>query len=202
MTEELPVFIRESTLSNTMLWLREHGTDIRVHGNGFLQLDLPEDWRLHVWGHQALPRQAEATPIHDHAFNFESWVLRGRMVNVLHTAVGSAGVSHMWRPSHYVCHPVFRKWQDTRLEPTDVQVELLDPDAQVVMQGESYHQTYIDLHETYVNQTTVTLIKKGMRFPDHKVRVLCPIGRKPDNSFTRYDLREEDLWAIVEEAMR
>ena len=31
-------------------------------------------------------------------------------------------------------------------------------------------------------------------------RVLCRIGKEPDNSFTRYDLGESQLWAILKDA--
>ena len=66
-------------------YLRAHGENIRVHGNGFLQLDLPDDCRLHIFAHPALPSQRQSTHIHDRRFGFGSKVLRGRLVNVCYS---------------------------------------------------------------------------------------------------------------------
>src|SRR3546814_6146607 len=63
--------------------VRERGGRPRVHGNGFIQLDLTERGRLHIWGAPRIPRQKTATPIHDHVFGFESTVAVGRPVNLV-----------------------------------------------------------------------------------------------------------------------
>ncbi len=55
----------------------------RVHGNGFIQLDLTDRTRLHVW-HPSVPRQKVATQIHDHVFSFESCCIVGRLINVVY----------------------------------------------------------------------------------------------------------------------
>ena len=52
--------------------LKERGISPRVHGNGFIQVDLTHDTRLHVWGDKRIPRQNTYTPIHDHVFGFKS----------------------------------------------------------------------------------------------------------------------------------
>jgi hypothetical protein len=54
--------------------LKERGVRPRVHGNGFIQVDLTADTRLHVWGDKRIPRQNVYTPIHDHVFGFESTI--------------------------------------------------------------------------------------------------------------------------------
>ena len=61
----------------------------RVHGNGFIQCDLPHRKRLHIWGHPAIPRQKVSSPIHDHVFSFASIVLVGRLVNIVYKAVSN-----------------------------------------------------------------------------------------------------------------
>ncbi len=62
--------------------LRDVGKNIRVHGNGFIQIDISSLTRVHVFGHPLIPRQLTPTPIHDHRFGFHSMVLAGCLVNV------------------------------------------------------------------------------------------------------------------------
>ncbi len=51
----------------------------RIHGNGFIQVDLDELHRLHLWD-VMIPRQSVDSSIHDHAFGFESRTLQGMLV--------------------------------------------------------------------------------------------------------------------------
>ena len=63
--------------------LRALGRKPRVHPNGFIQLDLNDAGtrRLHVW-RDDIPRQEQASPIHDHIFDMMSTIIKGRLVNV------------------------------------------------------------------------------------------------------------------------
>lgn len=61
-------------LLNTLAGLRAVGERPRVHGNGFIQLDVTPRTRLHFWSPE-IPRQKVATPIHDHVFGFVSYVI-------------------------------------------------------------------------------------------------------------------------------
>ena len=53
----------------------------RVHGNGFIQLDLTDRRRLHVWGDHRIPRQSVPSTIHDHTFSFKSTIILGQLVH-------------------------------------------------------------------------------------------------------------------------
>ena len=44
------------------------GSEPRLHGNGFIQLDLGDDQRLHIWSPDLPPAQRVSTQIHDHQF--------------------------------------------------------------------------------------------------------------------------------------
>jgi hypothetical protein len=178
-------------------YVREHGQQFRVHGNGFVQVDLPLDRRLHVWGHPRIPRQAESTPIHDHRFSFTSEVLRGRLVNV-RIRLDEKSL----RADHEVCVPKTRSGEDTILVKTGVFGMVKVEETEWLRPGDVYAMTIGELHEIYVNQTTVTLMEKIRSDPSYTPRVLCPMGENPDNTFTRYDLSPEDIYQIVEEAMQ
>src|SRR3546814_5268128 len=92
--------------------VRERGGRPRVHGNGFIQLDLTERGRLHIWGDPRIPRQKTATPIHDHVFGFESTVVVGRLVNLVFSIVYcESGGFEVYAPS-------IREGEDTVLGPT------------------------------------------------------------------------------------
>jgi hypothetical protein len=97
-------------------WVREAvqrvkedgGGNIRIHPNGFIQLDLlptEESWRashhgghsganlrLHIWNPPdfKLPRQGTVNELHTHVFDMHSTIVRGKMNQRIYTlAVGS-----------------------------------------------------------------------------------------------------------------
>lgn len=173
--------------------IRKQGSGIRVHGNGFIQIDLPDNKRVNVWGHPAIPRQNVATQLHDHRFDFYSFVLRGAMCNATYQAYPARAL-----PVTYdVYTPQVREGEDTVLVPLGDPVRLTPYHAQVVPAGESYRLPAGMVHETFVNQPTATLMLKGDVRPI-PVRVFCPIGKKPDNDFVRHRvLADASLWEIV-----
>jgi hypothetical protein len=179
-------------------YLRAFGTHPRVHGNGFIQIDLPGDRRAHFWGHHAIPRQSSATPIHDHRFDFSSRVLRGSIVNVTYYETWGEG------RDFEIYTPVFRQGEDTKLEPTGRQIRVEPVRVQMFtpeMTANSYFSVAGVFHETMVNEPTATLITKGQTY-QITPRVLVPLGKQPDNEFTRYDVSESDIWAIVEDILK
>ncbi|MER9680793.1 hypothetical protein NKJ23_15875 [Mesorhizobium sp. M0184] len=175
--------------------IRAEGTGIRVHGNGFIQIDLPNSKRVNVWGHSAIPRQNVATQLHDHRFDFYSFVLRGTMVNAIYRESTTRGLD----PSHDVYTPQPRAGEDTVLVPFGDPARLFIRQVDAMLQGESYRMRAGDIHETFVNQPTATLMLKGDVY-DMPVRVFCPRGKLPDNDFVRDQVMSEaDLWQIVRE---
>lgn len=171
--------------------------DLRVHGNGFIQMDLPDGRRLDIWGHPDIPRQASATPIHDHSFGFTSECLVGQIVNVEYHL--SASRIAPW--DYEVLAPVTRHGADTVLERTHETGILRVQSAEVVLEGESYEMYPWVLHGTFVNEPTATVITREKSDEERQVRVLLRRGREPDNRFTRYDVDPARLLAIVREVL-
>lgn len=101
----------------------------RVHGNGFIQLDLDETMRLNVWGHPEIPHQSQTSKIHDHRFSFISHVIIGALTNIEYrinydqTAFRSAPFD--------IYRPVPRQGQDTELVNTGVTVRLYVIEADI-----------------------------------------------------------------------
>ena len=173
--------------------VKTYGRHIRVHGNGFIQLNMPNNDRIHLFGHPDIPKQIQPTPIHDHVFGFESLICSGMMQNIWYTLNETQDKPH----THFVCgFTPTPADKDTFLEPSDV-TGFLEKDCQWFGRtGESYHMEPGDLHETIPHGIVVTWMHKT-KVIDYKPRVLCPIGCIPDNRFSRFDFSEKQLWDIL-----
>ncbi len=68
-------------------YLIRAGAVPRVHGNGFIQVDMtPESLnysapRYNFWHHTAIPRQIVNTNIHDHTYSSVSFILKGALAH-------------------------------------------------------------------------------------------------------------------------
>lgn len=197
----------KSTLDRLEL-IRYDGARPRVHGNGFIQLDLDPEQRLHIWGHPDIPKQEVATPIHDHVFGFHSEILVGRLVNVVYNFLPPSTI--IARDTWAVHEARPRHGEDTVLEPTGecgaVRVAhtlLLIADNPVL--SEYDFEPFI-FHEMFAPEPSATIItKRGPTLREnpngYKPRVLVPEGVEPDNEFDRYDNDPEDLWQIIMEVL-
>lgn len=174
----------------------------RVHGNGFVQLDLPGRLRLHVWGDPRVPRQSVSTQIHNHVFGFASRVYVGRLVNVTY--------SRMPDPAgrYRLCEAVCRDGEDTMLVPVlaGSRRTMTPVRVQAVEEGETYDFPDELYHETLTNQVTVTVIeKRGRTLAERpegpRPRVFVPHDREPDNSFHRDRCDPWLLWSVVFRAL-
>lgn len=166
----------------------------RIHGNGFIQVNLNPRERLHLWDHR-IPRQARDSSIHDHAFWFESECREGTLINVPMSYVADSR-SIGFSPTHdlYRVVRVPNSEEDT-LELLQAGVRFTSREAKVVNPGESYrfaaHKFHVSLHLG----TTVTIMRRDPRYPGGgKARVACRVGEEPDNSWIRAN-HEIPEWA-------
>lgn len=171
----------------------------RVHPNGFIQLDMSELQRIHVW-HPRLPyRQRTYHPVHDHAFAFTSMVHSGRLVNVQYDIA-----SDDLRGAHYVAEAEGIGPSESVLRPVEpgrfYKLSARSP-AAIVQPGERYHMDAGVLHETLSNEPTLTVMRKDYPgTPLWKPRVMVPRGVAPDNEFRRSDVDTDLLWELIAEA--
>lgn len=189
----------KTALLPLMADLRNWGSVPRVHPNGFIQLDLNANLRLHVW-HPNLPyRQKTYHPIHDHTFGFTSHVYSGRMVHVVYDTVPSDDGTHIfWRGQKRADEETILKTLSD--EPP---VNLVFIMAEVVQPGQSYSFEPFRFHESLSNEPTLTIIKKQDKpWPLEGItpRIVVPIGVEPDNTFVRADVDQEVLWKLISEA--
>lgn len=195
---------RNPAISHTGLslaYLQEAAQNVRVHGNGFVQIDLADrpGCRVHMFGHPAIPRQVKPTPVHDHRFGFHSTVLSGTLVNVIWNARTHA---NPLEATHEVCHYSPGIGEDTKLHRTGQFVSLMRECVKVLQPGGAYEIVPEELHETFANEPTITYIQKTRSDPITP-RVLVLRGREPDNSFDRNTaLDPGDAWGLFVEAWR
>lgn len=172
----------------------------RVHPNGFIQLDLDEQFRLHVW-HPDLPyRQETYHPIHDHVFDFTSYIYSGRLVHIVYNTIADSKGSHiLWQaectgPNESILVPCK---DATRLRLCPMQSSVLQP-------GQSYHFKAFCLHETLSNEPTMTIMQKhGATIYQgniHKPSIAVPFGVKADNKFRRDAVNTDILWNLISKA--
>ena len=183
--------------------LKRRGVVPRVHGNGFIQVDLTDTTRLHVWGDKRIPRQNVYTPIHDHVFGFKSTLLAGRLFNVVY------GFHEDMFGDYRIYKPEIRTGEDTILMPTPVRVKVFPIRTHLVeyhTNSTTYEMDPFIFHESFVTEPTVTIIEKTgptqAQGANIKPRVLVRFDKDPDNEFNRYDTDPDRLWAIIERVLK
>lgn len=186
-------------------YLKGRNIEPRVHGNGFIQLDLTSRTRLHIWGHPDIPRQAQPTPIHNHVFGFKSWCLIGRLVNVEYELVRSGSefqiyeaVNRQGEDTILVCDEELTGIRHTR---TTVTVPETPNDGVSPAMRSSYYFKRFNFHEIFTPEPTITIIRKDgptlVQGAESGPEILVPAGRTPDNDFNRYGHDPKLLWDII-----
>lgn len=183
------------------LYLRSLGNKPRVHPNGFIQLDLSEKRRLHVWHPRLTIRQRTFSPIHNHIFSFTSKVYVGRLINVIYGFKPNPSGSHEeWQVRAI-------EGQNTELVKTEGGRINLDPLlVDVVVSGGEYTMDKRAFHETLCNEPTLTIMEKSdaefsMGPNCQGASVIVPWNEKPDNAFRRDDHDNHILWGYIDDTI-
>jgi len=213
-------------LSTNELWERikqirdNGGGNIRVHPNGFIQVDLEsveENWhashkrghsgagvRLHVWnppGYE-LPHQKTINEIHDHVFDMRSTVVHGRLTQLLYRFITGS----IETPTHELYRAVYGKASDSRLEPLGVygtieKYDWFEVDAKLGYNN-PYAQPAFTFHDSWADECVVTVMEK-LKIHDGDATVVCRINTAPDNSFDRAAAAPAVyLWEAVEASLK
>ena len=181
------------------------GTQPRVHGNGFLQLDLTSDGknRLHIWDEE-LPSQTVRSSIHDHVFELRSKILCG---NLIHIEFDTTPLE-----KDYMEPFAFDVYRAERLEGTNNTVLNFTGDTVLLKErkrldltrGDEYVFPAFELHDTEYEGTTMTIMNKRyatLKEDYGNPRVLVPSGMSPDNEFDREGFDQDLLWHVIEKAI-
>jgi len=166
----------------------------RVHGNGFIQLEITDRTRIHVWPYKddRLKVQQTYTGIHSHRFSFTSLILQGALLHKRYEFIlGGSGKYRLWVPD-----------KKEGLAPTEIYGDL-KPTGQVLHRaGDVYTMEAGEIHEAEPYDgpavTFMTKIPSGWEVYPPVIVILK--DEKPDNDFDR-DLSNDPkvLWEIIKE---
>ena len=166
--------------------------DPRIHGNGFLQLDLSKDKRLHVW-HPDLPKQKNPTPIHNHNFSFKSSVIYGELTHITYEIVVNEGEYNLY-------YPVIKNGQNTILVKLESGSfwDLKETAKYILSDGSTYFFNHTRFHQNYSDYKASTIMEKTFK-GNTTPYVACPKEYEPSNEFDRHSFDTNYLWAIIDE---
>lgn len=187
-----------ATLKTQVVAAKDRGARPRVHGNGFVQLDLTDRRRLHVWGDPRVPRQSMPSTIHDHTFSFSSRVYVGQLVH------REIDIEHNDDGAYQLYRAVTNHGEDTRLVNSKSRYDVLITREYLLRSGDTYQFAAREFHETVAPWLCVTVIDKDgptLSQGGPNPNVLVPFGLEPDNTFDRYQTSPELLWQVVDEAL-
>lgn len=166
--------------------------DVRVHGNGFIQAEMADGAKLHIWTKDC-PRQEVPTLVHNHVTPFSSTILHGILRNEEYElgkakyAVGDVPLYEMYEAKQ-------RKKKDTGLHYMDKQRYLASTRKFFFAAGTTYMFPGTEdlFHATYPESDLVVtrVFRMPSVGPKRNPIVLVPVGEEPDNSFDRYEHKE------------
>ncbi len=183
----------------TIDWLRKLSNKPRLHPNGFIQLDIADGVRLHVWPQENLAKISVQVPIHDHVYGFDSFIMCGQMGNTIYDIeIDPNGEYNLYQTTSYAAVK-----KELPLEQVNNYRYALKTIKEFwTSAGEIYHMNPFIFHESHTRELTATVIRITSFDKTKPVRVLCPIGVKPDNSFKRDSVDQTILWGYIEKALK
>lgn len=136
-----------------------------IQGLGMLRTYFSPELRLHVWSPEhELPKVTKA---HSHPWDFESYVVAGRMTNIRffeneYGAPFMAQVIKCGCDAYTVGEPEHRRF--------------LKKHPEVYVEGDSYQQIASEIHCTIPDPGTVTIIRRQFGADVDHATVICPQG--------------------------
>lgn len=140
-----------------------------VQGFGMLRTYWGDDkrFRLNIWDSRlAVP---DVSVIHDHPWDFTSWVLAGNFYNHRYVPCFS-GQTYEWQ--------MIRTGEGGGPDGTRGFLRLLRDESEWFVAGDSYKQTAEEIHESGYQDGTVTLNERIRRPDGEHARVFWPVGKK------------------------
>ncbi len=179
--------------------LRSSGNVPRLHPNGFIQLDLKDGRRLHVWPEEAIRVREPRTPIHDHVFDLKSEVYLGALINKMYKLIEDPHGEH--EVHGILSFSVARETSGfTRLDERRYRLVLVE-EARIEAPG-IYVIPAFEFHESENVGLSATIVTMTASDASRPARVACHTGRAPTEIFNRDGGPEEreQLWSIIERA--
>lgn len=174
-------------------YLRNLGNKPRVHPNGFLQLDIAEGKKLHIWPDVPFKTVDVETPMHDHTFSFTSTVILGELKHTIYDLVeAEEGLYRLYTVFPYKA--IDREDPFSLLDDKRYNMEIREEIT--IKAGETYSFEAFEFHSSHAKGLTATLIITHPFDKSRKARVTCRHDQYPQ-FFKRDQFDEEFLWSII-----
>ncbi len=154
-----------------------------VQGFGMLRFYVTQEVRIHVWNSRL--RVEGVSDVHTHPWHFHSTVLCGRVKQYRFTEATQGGKAF----DKYT----LRCGEDGKLESESERVLLARDTLEVVEPGQQYVQRGEEIHASYPEDGTITLIHRELvdaRYPDHAF-IYLPAGEEWVDAIPRPATHEE-----------
>lgn len=170
---------------------------LRLHQNGFIQLDLLDDTRLHIWDENIPVAQSPRSPIHNHTFSFYSQVLTGELTHVEYDWINLKDIKPALKTDMVYClYTGSGDYQN--LVSTQIWGTARESSRLVIPAGEAYRFKYGLYHDSFGKGLTATIMTKTEVNRIPFATVVCePAIGAPDNSFRRDKYPQHVLMPFV-----
>lgn len=173
--------------------LRRLGNKPRVHPNGFLQLDLSANERLHIWPEVPFKTVSVDTPMHDHTFSFTSQVLLGALRHTVYVPTANPdGIYRLYRTFPYRAQD--RETPFALMD--DLRYDLVLKEQIVIPAPRTYYFAAFEFHSSDPIGLTATLIRTEPFDKTKQARVAVRHDQTPQ-LFDRSQFDEEILWELI-----
>lgn len=139
-----------------------------LQGFGMLRLYLDKNIRLHIWDDRH--KVDNVSLMHTHPWDFESYIVAGRIRNYRFEKDGTKGKSYFC--SKIQCGP----GGGMRSEPEVVLLSCAIDERYSA--GEFYRQAAEEIHESYPENGTVTLVERSFKQDTEHANVYWPISNE------------------------
>ena len=182
--------------------LKKAGTSPRFHGNGFTQLYLSADIRLHVWHPSIAPLRQHNAMIHNHRYDVRSTVYSGRLKHTTYLVDDTAP-----KDKHDVrviqLDGASGAHKSPEIETGKTGALVLRHEYELT-QGAVYTMRRPWLHTSeHVGQEPIVTIFERSNKGDDWAQVICGINDpQATHAFApETQPSEEQLWAAIEDAV-
>lgn len=138
----------------------EHAKDYEweLKGLGMMRTYLSEDTKIHVWDSRHAVPNVSLT--HEHPWSFESTVIAGRLLQYRLTAIPMLDNALTDHPVHPYMRSVVQCGPGGCLLADPTLVHLERHAREVYTEGQSYSQLCDEIHQSYPDDGTVTVVRR------------------------------------------
>jgi hypothetical protein len=161
--------------------LNESQSHFQAHPLGFIYIRFPimhNFLRLHIWPRGKRARQEPFFPIHNHIYDFTSYVLLGPIRNIVYRISELATGAHQLFSVEYLP-------ESSNLIPTKKSIAIQVSDDNLIQAGHFYQMAQAQFHESIVDEDSMTVTLLSTCYTTQKTPFVVGDALQKDLSFKR-----------------